>query len=82
MNIDGSKFIVTGGASGMGRCFTNELAKLGADVVFCDLSEDGISAVEAECAGHKGSVKGLICNVADEEQVNALISKAADDGKF
>ena len=32
-------FLVTGGGSGMGRSFTLELARLGADVTFCDINE-------------------------------------------
>lgn len=78
MKLEGSKFIVTGGSSGMGRCFTKELARHGADVVFCDLNEEGIQAVEAECVGLSGSVKGMICNVAEEEQVKKLVNDAAE----
>ena len=32
----------------MGRCFTLELAKLGARCCFCDVNPEGIAAVEAE----------------------------------
>ena len=50
---------------------------MGADVVFCDLSEE-VTAVEAECAGYERDIKGVICNVADENQVNELVSTAAE----
>ena len=42
MNLTESKILVTGGASGMGREFVLSLARDGADVAFCDLSEEGI----------------------------------------
>ncbi len=77
MDIKGSKFIVTGGASGMGRHFTLALARDGADVAFCDMNEDGIKAVEAEGASLPGKVVGFVCNVADEAQVEKLVADAA-----
>jgi len=77
MQISGSKWLVTGGASGMGRHFTLQLAREGADVAFCDLSDEGIQAVMAEGAGLPGKVVGFSCNVADEASVNELVAKAA-----
>lgn len=69
MEISGKTFLVTGGAQGMGRCFTLELAKLGANVLFCDLNEEKIQAVEAEAAGLAGNVKGMLLNVAESDRV-------------
>lgn len=77
MDVKGSKFIVTGGASGMGRHFTLALARDGADVAFCDMNEDGIRAVEAEGRDLPGKVVGFVCNVADEGQVQKLVADAA-----
>ena len=76
MQIQGSKVLVTGGASGMGRHFVLELARAGADVAFCDLNADGIKAVEAEGADLPGKVLGFEANVADEDSVIALINNA------
>ena len=78
MRLEDAKMIVTGGASGMGRCFTIELARAGADVVFCDINADGIAAVEAEAEGLAGTVKGMVANVADEDSMQQLIANAAD----
>lgn len=77
MDIQGSKFIVTGGASGMGRHFTLSLARDGADVAFCDMNEEGVRAVEAEAKGLPGKVVGFVANVAVEGQVEKLIADAA-----
>jgi len=78
VEINGSKFLVTGGASGMGRAFTLNLASAGADVAFCDINEDGIAALEAEAADLPGKVLGFKANVADEDDVIALINNAAE----
>ena len=73
MDINGSKFLVTGGASGMGRNFTLNLAKLGGDVAFCDLNEEAIAEVEAEGESLPGKVVGFKANVAVEDDVVGLI---------
>jgi 3-oxoacyl-[acyl-carrier protein] reductase len=78
MDINGSKVLVTGGASGMGRHFVLALATLGADVAFCDLNVDGIKALEAEAANLPGKVVGFEANVADEDSVVALVNNASE----
>ncbi len=77
MEIQGKSFLVTGGASGMGRAFVQGLAALGADVVFCDLNEATVAQTEAELAGLPGRVKGLKADVSKEEDVVALVKDAA-----
>ncbi|MAA78000.1 MAG: hypothetical protein CL916_01975 [Deltaproteobacteria bacterium] len=69
MEINGKTFLVTGGAQGMGRSFTHELAKLGANVLFCDLNQEKIAIVEAECTNFTGNVKGIVLNVAESDRV-------------
>lgn len=76
MQIQGKSFIVTGGASGMGRHFVLSLARDGANVAFCDLNEEGIQAVIAEGSELPGKVVGFSANVADEEQVAKLVADA------
>ena len=78
MQIEGSKFIVTGGASGMGRCFTLELARLGADVAFCDVNPEGTEAVESEGAVLSGKVVGFQADVSSEESMRGFIQQAAE----
>jgi NAD(P)-dependent dehydrogenase (short-subunit alcohol dehydrogenase family) len=51
MEIGGKTFLVTGGAQGMGRCFTLELARLGANVLFCDLN------TEKNCRGRSSKYR-------------------------
>jgi len=78
MQLDQVKAIVTGGASGMGRVFTLELAKAGAHVTIGDLDESAMQAVVEESASLPGQVHALKCNVAEEADVVALIDGASD----
>ncbi len=78
MNLQDTKALVTGGASGMGRHFALSLAKAGASVVIGDLNADGLREVEQASEGLAGSVVGLEANVADEESVAAMIKGAAE----
>jgi len=78
MDIKGNRFLITGGASGMGRHFTLALARDGADVAFCDLNEEAIAEVVAEGESLPGKVVGFTANVAVEEDVVGLIKDAAE----
>jgi 3-oxoacyl-[acyl-carrier protein] reductase len=78
MDLTTCKALVTGGASGMGRTFTLELARAGADVAFCDLNADGIAEVEAAGAELPGKVVGFTANVAAEADVTRLIAEASE----
>lgn len=78
MNVQDLKVIVTGGGSGMGRCFALELARAGASVVIADLDDDAMSSVVAEADGVAGNITSTRCDVSSEEDVVRLISFAAD----
>jgi 3-oxoacyl-[acyl-carrier protein] reductase len=79
MKIQGSKWLVTGGASGMGKAFVMNLLEDGADVAFCDLGAEAVAATQAEGeALGKGKVAGFVANVAREEEVVALLLKARE----
>ncbi len=69
MEIDGRVFIVTGGASGLGRATADMLAKAGGRVVLADRSRE---AGEAAAAGVGGRfVAADICEPADAAAVVA-----------
>ena len=79
MEIKGRTFLLTGGAQGMGRCFIEELSKLGANVIFCDINQDGITQVEQDCNEHEGIVKGMVLNVAEPDRIlNGEIERGID----
>lgn len=76
MDLSDAKALVTGGGSGLGREFTLQLARAGAGVAFCDVSEKGIAETEAEAKGLPGNVVGFRANVADEAEVVKLVADA------
>jgi 3-oxoacyl-[acyl-carrier protein] reductase len=74
MDIRGSKVLVTGAASGMGRVFAIELAKAGASVAACDLNLAGAQ----ETAGMAKGIVALEADVSKEDQVQSAIKRAAE----
>ena len=76
MKLEDLKVIVTGGAQGMGREFVLQLARAGAGVVIADLNDEGMAATIAETADFPGAVHAVHANVAEEEDVVALVNEA------
>jgi len=76
MQLQDMKIIVTGGASGMGREFALSLAAAGASVTVGDLNEDAMAEVAAAAGDLTGSIHTIRCNVAEEDDVVALINGA------
>ena len=77
MNLSDLRIIVTGGASGMGRHFTLELAKAGAKVLCADLNESGLEETLGAAKGLAGEVVPFKANVAKEEDVVAMVAEGA-----
>jgi NAD(P)-dependent dehydrogenase (short-subunit alcohol dehydrogenase family) len=67
--------LVTGAASGMGLATARAFAEAGASVVLSDVDEQSLQAATEllTAAGHKAI--GLVCDVADEAQVAAMVNK-------
>ena len=87
IRYDGKVAIVTGAGGGLGRCHAIELAKRGAKVVINDLggsvdgtggsSEAALAVVaEIEAAGGEAVANGA--NVANYEEVQAMVQQAVD----
>lgn len=71
MNLKDMKVIVTGAASGLGRCFTEELVKGGAAVLASDVNAEGLAALKASVDGR---VETFVADVSKEEDVKALVA--------
>lgn len=70
--------VITGAGSGIGRTIALSLAKLGAHVAICDLSErDAIEAAN-QIANDGGSATAITMNVADEDLVQQKIREFGD----
>lgn len=74
MKISDLSIIVTGAASGLGRCFALSLAADGAQVMAADVDEDGLAALADEA---EGELETCVCNVANESDVVAMIEATA-----
>lgn len=71
--LEGRRILVTGAASGMGRQIARTFTAEGAALALLDLDGDGVMQV-----GDELGQQGHVCNVADREQVNAVVTRAAE----
>ncbi|MFE8035157.1 SDR family NAD(P)-dependent oxidoreductase [Thiohalocapsa marina] len=74
--------VVTGGASGIGLALAQTLlAYAAAKVILADFNDENLTRESARLnAEHPGRVLGLHCNVTKEDEVKAMIEKAAAFG--
>ncbi|XP_034539716.1 15-hydroxyprostaglandin dehydrogenase [NAD(+)] [Notolabrus celidotus] len=80
MALDGKVAVVTGGAMGIGRAFTEILVQNGAKVAILDVNETaGKSLHEALTKQHgQGKTLFLTCDITSEEQTKAAFQTAAE----
>ena len=78
-SLEGKTALVTGASYGIGFAIASGMAKAGATIVFNDIKQElvdkGIAAYkEAGIEAH-----GYVCDVTNEEQVNAMVAQIAKD---
>lgn len=73
MQIDGSAAIVVGGASGLGEATVRSLHAHGAIVTIADVNAEKGDALASELG-----LEFLSCDVREEDQVQAVVQKAAE----
>jgi 3-oxoacyl-[acyl-carrier protein] reductase len=78
MRLEDTKFIVTGGASGLGRHYAMRLAEAGGQVTVGDVNEAGLASLAEETKGLKGKVHARKLNVADEADIGAFVAFASE----
>ena len=76
MRLEEAKFIVTGGAQGMGRHFAWRIAEAGGQVIAGDVNEAGLAALADEARSLPGKVHTRKLNVADEADVGSFVDFA------
>lgn len=74
---DGAVALVTGGASGIGRALSEELARRGASVVLADLQDRVAEAVAVGIRAAGGKATSARLDVADAAAVASLIADVA-----
>ncbi|NML07829.1 glucose 1-dehydrogenase [Sphingomonas sp. G-3-2-10] len=82
MTIDftGKTVIVTGGAGGLGKAFSLEFARLGAQLIANDRDEEAGVALIAEAQGLPGTIHFVAGSMGEEATCDRLAAKAAELG--
>lgn len=76
----GKTYFITGGGSGIGLAIAAELRILGANVVIGSRGEEKLrqGAAELEAIDAPGEVMWTVCNIRDEDSIEAAIDAAKD----
>jgi len=76
-SVAGLTVLVTGAASGMGRATARVFAAEGAYVAVTDFVAAGAEAVAAEIVGNGGAAKAWTLDVANRDNINAVVNEIA-----
>src|SRR6266849_1973805 len=76
-SVKGLTVLVTGADGGMGRATARVFAAEGANVAVTDFSAEGAQAVTAETLASGGTAKAWTLDVADRDDVNAIVKDIA-----
>jgi all-trans-retinol dehydrogenase (NAD+) len=78
--IAGSRILITGGASGIGRLLALALARRGARVIVWDVNAENLDAVVAELDAAGSGARGYLCDVSRREHVFRVAEEVKADG--
>ena len=74
-SLEGKVALVTGASYGIGLALATAFARAGAKIVFNDIKQElvdkGLAVYQAEGI----EAKGYVCDVTNEEQVNAMVAQ-------
>ncbi len=70
--FSGKTVLITGGAAGLGRAYALRFGGEGAHIILADINMAGMEETKALVATAGGSAECHICDMGNEEQINAL----------
>ena len=76
--LEGRTAIVTGGAKGIGRHYSQALAAEGAQVMIADIADGSELAAEIAAKHGRNSTDSMTFDVSDEAQCKALVAKTIE----
>ncbi len=79
MRFENRTAIITGAASGMGLCASQEMAKEGAIVYMADVNEARVTELTQEIVSAGGRAVPCPCDVRDFDQIQAVVNKCLTD---
>src|SRR6202049_5094991 len=79
MDLRNKTVIVTGAGRGIGRAIALQLAHRGAHTALFDLHQADLDETAALCQAESVQARAYCCNVADESEVSAAMTRVASD---
>src|SRR5258708_13699633 len=76
--LKGRVAIVTGGSRGLGQEMAEGLAEAGASLMLCARRDEWLTPTVDEMRGRGFKVEGMICDVANQEQVQRVVDKTIE----
>ena len=77
-DLSGRVAIVTGGSRGLGREMAEGLAEAGASLMLCARREEWLRPTVEEFRGRGFGVEGMLCDVVNKEQVQAVVERTVE----
>lgn len=77
-DLSGKTAIITGGSRGLGKEMAEGLAEAGANLMLCARREEWLAPTVEEFRGRGFSVESCLCDVANPEQVQAVVDKTVE----
>ena len=77
-DLSGRVAIVTGGSRGLGLEMAEGLAEAGASLMLCARREEWLEPTVKEMRGRGFKVEGMLCDVVNQEQVQAVVDKTIE----